>query len=102
MLVCHVPFSTDEFASQLLTPGKSGASNNLSTLIKEQTNTLQCALKFDQAQHVIYFVRSSIPQETENVVMAVTPRNHDSIDSQLFEACGPSIAGITINCFSNS
>ena len=86
-------FLTDEFAPQLLAPGKSWTSSNLSTLIKEQTNTLQCALKFDQAQHIIYFVRSTIPQETENV----TTQNHDT---HLFEACGPSLAGTTISFFS--
>ena len=87
-------FYTDEFALRMFAPDKNDSIGNLSTLSKEQTKTLECALKFDQAQHVIYFVRSDKLQETENIVSAVAPQNTDSNESKLFEACGPALTGI--------
>ena len=58
----------DEYAPQLL---RNTASANMATLLKEQRDTLQCALRFDQAQHVAYFVRSTREQETGAMVEKV-------------------------------
>ena len=69
----------DEYAPQLM---RNTASSNMSTLITEQRETLQCALQYDQAEHVVYFVRSTMEPETEAVVERVLMSNSTETDGE--------------------
>lgn len=70
---------------------KNKKPSNLSTLEREQFDTLFCALKFKQAQHVAYFTRSILERENNELIRKALKEHED-----YFEQNDPTWSGFEL------